>query len=93
MISDVSEENAQYYGLESAGVYVAQVTGENAQKAGFQAEDRIVSFNGKQISDSNEFITLVRKCKVGDTVTIVVSRKGQQIEIKTVLEELQQQQP
>ncbi|MBR2390155.1 MAG: PDZ domain-containing protein, partial [Mogibacterium sp.] len=51
------------------------------------------SFNGKQISDSNEFITLVRKCKVGDTVTIVVSRKGQQIEIKTVLEELQQQQP
>ena len=93
VISDVSEENAQYYGLESAGVYVAQVTGENAQKAGFQAEDRIVSFNGKQISDSNEFITLVRKCKVGDTVTIVVSRKGQQIEIKTVLEALQQQQP
>jgi hypothetical protein len=30
---------------------------------------------------------------VGDTVTIVVSRKGQQIEIKTELEELQQQQP
>ena len=93
VISDVSEENAQYYGLESAGVYIAQVTGENAMKAGFQTEDRIVSFNGKEIADSNEFITLVRKCKVGDTVTIVVSRKGQQIEIKTVLEELQQQQP
>lgn len=93
VISDVSEENAQYYGLESAGVYIAQVTGENAIKAGFQAEDRIVSFNGNEIKDSNEFITLVRKCKVGDTVTIVVSRKGQQIEIKTVLEELQQQQP
>ena len=92
-IEYVSEENAQYYGLESAGVYIAQVTGENAQKAGFQEEDRIVSFNGKEIADSNEFITLVRKCKVGDTVTIVVSRKGQQIEIKTVLEELQQQQP
>lgn len=93
VISDVSEENAQYYGLESAGVYIAQVTGENAMRAGFQAEDRIVSFNGTQISDSSEFISLVRKCKVGDTVTIVVSRKGQQIEIKTVLEELQQQQP
>ena len=93
VISDVSEENAQYYGLESAGVYIAQVTGENAMKAGFQAEDRIVSFNGTQINDSSEFITLVRKCKVGDTVTIVVSRKGQQMEIKTVLEELQQQQP
>ena len=93
VISDVSEENAQYYGLESAGVYIAQITGENAQKAGFQPEDRIVSFNGEKVSNSNDFITLVRKCKVGDTVTIVVSRKGQQLEIKTVLEELQQQQP
>lgn len=89
VISEVSEDNAQYYGLESAGVYIAQVTGENAQKAGFQEMDRIISFNGKAISSSNEFITLVRKCKIGDTVTIVVSRNGQEIEIKTVLEELQ----
>ncbi|MBQ9272524.1 MAG: trypsin-like peptidase domain-containing protein [Mogibacterium sp.] len=91
VISDVSEENAQYYGLESAGVYIAQVTGENAQAAGFQEEDRIISFNGTEISNGSEFISLVRKCKVGDTVTIVVSRKGQQVEIKTVLEELQEQ--
>ena len=90
VISDVSEENAQYYGLESAGVYIAQVTGENAQKAGFQEEDRIISFNGTEVKGSSEFISLVRKCKVGDTVTVVVSRGGQQIEIKTVLEELQQ---
>ena len=89
VISEVSEDNAQYYGLESAGVYIAQVTGENAQQAGFQEKDRIVSFNGTEISSSNEFISLVRKCKVGDTVTVVVSRNGQQIEIKTVLEELQ----
>ena len=89
VISEVSEDNAQYYGLESAGVYIAQVTGANAQQAGFQEMDRIVSFNGQEISTSNEFITLVRKCKIGDTVTVVVSRNGQQIEIKTVLEELQ----
>ena len=89
VISDVSEENAQYYGLESAGVYIAQVTGANAMQAGFQPEDRIVSFNGKEISNSSDFISLVRKCKVGDTVTVIVSRNGQQIEIKTVLEEMQ----
>ncbi|MBQ1329041.1 MAG: trypsin-like peptidase domain-containing protein [Mogibacterium sp.] len=89
VISEVSEDNAQYYGLESAGVYIAQITGENARNAGFQEMDRIVSFNGTKVSSSNEFITLVRKCKVGDTVTVVVSRNGQEIEIKTVLEELQ----
>lgn len=90
VISEVSEENAQYYGLESAGVYIAQVTGVNAQQAGFREGDRIVSFNGTEITNSNDFITLVRKCKVGDTATVVVSRSGQQLEIKTVLEELQQ---
>ena len=92
VISDVSEEQSEYYGLDSPGVYVAQVTGQNAQQAGFQEQDRIVSFNGTTVNNSSEFISLVRKCKVGDTVTVVVSRNGQEIEIKTVLEELQLQQ-
>ncbi len=89
VISDVSEDNAQYYGLEEAGVYVAQVTGENARQAGFQEKDRIVSLDGKEIKDSATFISLIRKHNVGDTVTIVISRNGQEMEIKTVLEELQ----
>lgn len=92
VIRDVSEEQSQYYGLDEPGVYIAQVTGINAQKAGFKEQDRIVSFNGTEINDSSTFITLVRKCKVGDVVTVVVSRQGQQIEIKTELEELQTQQ-
>lgn len=92
VIRDVSEEQSQYYGLDEPGVYIAQVTGVNAQKAGFKEQDRIVSFNGTEIDDSSTFITLVRKCKVGDVVTVVVSRQGQQIEIKTELEELQTQQ-
>ncbi len=86
-ISDVTEETAQYYQLESAGVYIAQVTGENAQKAGFQVQDRIVSFEGEAIESSKQFIAAVKKHKAGETVTIVVSRSGQEIEIKTVLEE------
>ncbi|MBR2539876.1 MAG: trypsin-like peptidase domain-containing protein [Mogibacterium sp.] len=87
MIQDVSEENAQYYNLEAAGVYVAQVTGENAQRAGFQQGDRIISINGDKIESSSDLISRVRACKVGDTVTVVISRSGQEIEIKTVLEE------
>ena len=89
VISEVSEENAQYYGLDSAGVYIAQVTGTNAIKAGFQEQDRIVSIDGKTVTSTTEFISLVRKHKVGDTVTIVVSRNGQEIEIKSELEPLE----
>lgn len=87
-IQDVSEANAETYNLEAAGVYIAQVTGENAQKAGFEQGDRIISIDGKDVKDSQTFIAEVRKHKVGDTVSIVVSRQGQEIEIKTVLEEL-----
>lgn len=89
VITEVSKDNAEYYGLESEGVYVAEVTGENAKKAGFQERDRIVSFNGEDVTSSSDFISKVRACKVGDTVSIVVSRAGQEMEIKTVLEEMQ----
>ena len=87
MIQQVSEENAQYYNLDGAGVYVVQVTGENAKKAGFQAGDKVISVEGEKIETNNDLISRVREHKAGDTVTVVVSRSGQQIEIKTVLEE------
>lgn len=86
-IYDVSDENAAMYELEGAGVYIAEVTGKAAQQAGFKEKDRIVSFNGEKIKGSEDLITKVRKCKVGDTVEVVVSRDGQNITIKTKLEE------
>ena len=86
-IADVSESNAQYYNLSEPGVYIAQVTGENAEKAGFKSGDKVISFNGEKIKDSNDLISKVRACKVGDTVEVVVLRQDQEIKIKTQLEE------
>ena len=88
-IRDVTEEASDYYGLEGPGVYIAHVTGYNAQQAGLRELDRIVSFNGTKITSSDDFVELVKTCKAGDTVKIVVSRQGQEIEIETVLEEQQ----
>lgn len=86
-IYDISNENAQYYNLDGAGVYIAQVSGDNAQKAGFKEGDKVVSFNDKKIKDSSDLISKVRKCKVGDMVTVGIIRDGQEISIKTKLEE------
>ena len=86
-IYDVSEDTAKYYNLDGAGVYIAEVTGDNAQKAGFQENDRIISINKKTVTSSSDLISRVRENKIGDTVTVVVSRGGQEISIKTVLEE------
>ena len=71
---------------EDSGVYVVQVTGENAKKAGFEEGDKIVSIEGKTIESSNDLITEVKNHKSGDTVSIVVDRNGQSVEISSVLE-------
>ena len=87
-IYDISEQNAEYYNLDGEGVYIAEVNGDNAKKAGLKVNDKILSINGKEIESSSDLISRVRECKVGDTVTIVVSRSGQKISIKTKLEEM-----
>ena len=71
---------------EDSGVYVAQVTGENAKKAGFQEGDKVVSIDGKKVDTSNDLVSEVQSHKSGDTVTVTVERDGQPIEIKTELE-------
>jgi len=87
MIVDVSAENAEYYNLDEPGVYIAEVTGDNAKRAGFKQEDRVVSINNKKIESTSDLISRVRSYKIGDTVTVVVVRDGQEIAIKTILEE------
>lgn len=71
---------------EDSGVYVAQVTGDNAKKAGFEEGDKIVSVDGTEIDSSETLISTVQSHKAGDTITVTVERDGEQIEIKTELE-------
>ncbi len=71
---------------EDSGVYVAQVTGDNAKKAGFKEGDKIVSVDGKDISSGNDLISVVQSHSTGDTITVTVERDGQQVELKTELE-------
>lgn len=71
---------------DDSGVYVAQVTGDNAKKAGFQEGDKVVSIDGKDVATSNDLVSEVQSHKSGDTVTVTVERDGQPVEIKTELE-------
>lgn len=71
---------------DNNGVYISQVTGSNAKKAGFQEGDKIIEFDGDDIDDSNELIEEVQEHKAGDKVTVVVERNGKQQKITTTLE-------
>ena len=71
---------------DNNGVYISQVTGSNAKKAGFQEGDKIVKFDGDDIDNSNELIEEVQEHKAGDKVTVVIERNGKQQKITTTLE-------
>ena len=71
---------------DNNGVYISQVTGDNAKKAGFREGDKVVSFDGTDISDCNSLIAEVQKHKSGDKVKVVVERNGKEVKIKTTLE-------
>lgn len=87
MIVDVTSElAAQQFGVDELGLYIDDVVGENAKAAGFQKGDIIKSINGNPIRNRNDLTVELNRSNVGDTVTVSVSRDGEIIEIKTVLQ-------
>lgn len=70
------------------GVYIAE-----AENPDFETGDRIIAFDGTQISTFSDLKALLSKCEVGQKVTITVSRlnaatgKSQLMQIETELTE------
>lgn len=71
----------------AGGVYIQEVTGSNAKKAGFQSGDLVYSVDGKEIDSIDTLSSIITSHKVGDTVKYIVLRDGQSKEIKLKLEE------
>lgn len=68
-------------------VYIQEVTGSNAKKAGFQSGDLVYSVDGKEIDSIETLSSIITSHKVGDTVTYTILRNGQSKEIKLKLSE------
>ena len=76
-----------FFDLKS-GVYIVQIVpGGAADKAGLQQSDRIVSFDGVDITASSEVKEIIRKHNVGDRLEIVVERNGKEIKKTVTLNE------
>ncbi len=83
-----SADTAFYYGVNKLGCYVLSVSaGSNAEKAGFNRGDLITAVNGTEISKSSEISKALEKNKVGDTVTLTVTRSGKSVDLELVLDE------
>ena len=78
--------NKNYYasfGITEAGVYVL----ESKYSAELRNADRIVSINGVRVNTTSALNAQFKKCKVGDTVTILASRRGTQFSVQMTLRE------
>lgn len=89
-IQDVTEEIAKAMKLpNSQGVLVAEVTDEGpAEKAGIQAGDVIISFEGDSVRSGTQLRNRIAAMAPGSEVKLKVWREGKELELKARLESL-----
>ena len=58
-----------------------------AHKAGIQARDRIIEFNGEKVADFDALTQRIAKKKPGDTVTLTVLRNQQSRKVKVTFDQ------
>ena len=82
-IQDMTPELAKSSHLENAkGVYVADVVkGGPAEKAGVKKGDVVTAFQGKEISNADEFRNLVAVTPVGREAKMILLRDGKKQEV------------
>ena len=78
MLLDINSINmARLYGVNHTGVYIQEVNDNSAaDNAGLKAGDRIVSFDGDEVTSAEGLRNMISKRKVGDKVEIGISRDG-----------------
>ncbi len=74
-------------GYSQGGVFIAEINGQNAKKAGFEVGDQVYSVDGQEIDTFETLSAIITSHKVGDKVTYVVLRDGMALEIELELEE------
>ena len=79
---------AWLYGYDDYGVFISNVDMlSDAYTAGLQPGDKIVSINGAQIESEADIQAQTKNLKVGDTVSMVIRRKGQDYKVDITLTE------
>ena len=85
-----SAQKAMQYGVSITGVYIQEVTGENAKKAGLKAGDLIYYLDDVKITHSAILLKTIQSHQVGDTVEFTVVRDNEMKKIKVQLQDAQQ---
>jgi serine protease Do len=88
-IREVTKEEAEAIGLKPQGALVSRVEkGSPAEKAGLQAGDIILKFDGQVIDHSTDLPRLVGETKPGTHSTVQIWRKGSTRDVPITVAEL-----
>ncbi|MEG0391250.1 MAG: trypsin-like peptidase domain-containing protein [Anaerovoracaceae bacterium] len=85
-VAVASREEAQQYGVPSTGIYIKNVSGNNAKSVGFRPGDLVYSIDGKKVDSLDALKTLITSHKPGEQAQYVVIRNNQKVELTLVLE-------
>lgn len=84
---DLSKQEAERYRLVE-GIYIKSIDDFSAaQKADLRIGDVIIKADGKDVKTMNELNAIKNTHKIGDEMTLVVNRSGEEKEIKVTLAE------
>ena len=83
LIDVLNPMTAMMYRLQTTGVYVSQSDSDSTLTSG----DRIISINGKDIGSMADINELLEAHKVGDVLSVVVSRNGRSITVEHTLKQ------
>lgn len=86
-IFQLNDEQAEANGLEKSGIYIDQVYGKNAIKAGLKEGDLITKLNGEAVNSGSELVYKIQKMKIGDIAKFTIYRDGKELEISVKLED------
>lgn len=85
-VNVTDDRTAIGYDVDTYGIYIAYVVeGSNAEYAGLQVGDRIISMDGKEITENEQVAEIVSTKQDGDTLEIVLSRNGKELTIPVVM--------
>ena len=80
IIEITSDYERFYYGVSDYGVYIQKALNEELKSG-----DRIIALDGNSVSSSADIKSVLNGHKVGDDITLTVSRKGKIVDVKVTL--------
>ena len=84
---DITEAESRYWSIP-VGVFVMSIQADGAaDSAGIMPGDVIIDIEGNAVSTGQQLRDIKNQYKAGDTITITVTRGGQDIRMKLVLQE------